>query len=161
IAQTARCELGDERSEFFLVAADQYDMRAKPGEQNRDGAADAAGAARDERNLALERVACIDRRMACKPGKACVPRIIGHVAAGLVVCVRADTLAAQTAKNRWHARSLRFSHHPTLARATSRPPSALLVADAERRQGLHHAGGDRLALRSAPRRFQQGRPEDA
>src|SRR6187399_3053073 len=73
---------------------------------------------------------------------------------------RDRALASQSTKNRWHARSLRLPNHQTLARKTSRPPPALLAADAEWRQGLHHAGRDRLALRGPSRRFQQGRPED-
>src|SRR5882757_7846082 len=74
------------------------------------------------------------------------------------------TLAARQKRSKetsWHARPFRLSNHNTLARKTSRPPSALFAADAERRQGFDHAGRDRLALRSASRRFQQGRPEDA
>ena len=59
-----------------------------------------------------------------------------------------------------HVRSFRLSHHKALAGRPSRPSSALLAADAERRQGVDHAGGDRIALRSASRRLQQGRPED-
>ena len=39
--------------------------------------------------------------------------------------------------------------------------AALFAADAERRQGLDHAGRDRAALRGASRRLRQGRPEDA
>src|SRR6266404_9968681 len=57
-------------------------------------------------------------------------------------------------------RSFRLSDYRTLASQTSRPPSALFATDAKRRQGLDHAGRDRLALRSASRRLQQGRPED-
>src|SRR5216683_2596523 len=58
-------------------------------------------------------------------------------------------------------RSFRLTDYRTLARQTSRPPSALFATDAKRRQGVDHAGRDRLALRSASRRLQQGRPEDA
>src|SRR5580692_11283094 len=58
-------------------------------------------------------------------------------------------------------RSFRLSHHQALARETSGSASALFVADAERRQGLDHAGRDRVALRGACGRLQQGRPEDA
>jgi GSH-dependent disulfide-bond oxidoreductase len=42
-----------------------------------------------------------------------------------------------------------------------RPPAALFVADAQRRQSLDRAGGDRFALRAAPRRLRQGRPTHA
>ena len=45
-------------------------------------------------------------------------------------------------------RSLRLSHHQALAGQASGPASALFAADAERRQGLDHAGGDRPALRA-------------
>ena len=54
-----------------------------------------------------------------------------------------------------------FPDHQTLACQTSRSAAALFPADAERRQGLDHAGRDRPALRGASRRLQQGRPEDA
>src|SRR5216683_6847922 len=57
--------------------------------------------------------------------------------------------------------SLRLSHNKALAATTSGPAAALFAADAERRQGVDHAGGDRPALRGASGRLQQGRPEDA
>ena len=44
---------------------------------------------------------------------------------------------------------VRLSDHPALARAASRPPAALFAADAERREGVDHAGGDRAAVRAA------------
>ena len=46
-------------------------------------------------------------------------------------------------------RPLRLSHHQALAGETSRPAAALFPGDAERRQGLDRARGDRAALRSA------------
>ena len=67
----------------------------------------------------------------------------------------------QPCKTSFDARSFRLPDHQTLARQTSRPPPALFAADAERRQGLDHAGRDRPALRGASGRLQQGRPEDA
>ena len=42
--------------------------------------------------------------------------------------------------------------------APSRPPPALFAADAERRQGVDHARGDRPAVRAAPGRFDTQRP---
>ena len=44
-----------------------------------------------------------------------------------------------------------FPDHPALAGQASRPPAALFAADAERREGVDHAGGDRASLRAAPR----------
>ena len=55
--------MGDERIELGLVAPGEDHMRAEPREQPGDGAADAAGAARDQRDLVLQRVGGIDRRM--------------------------------------------------------------------------------------------------
>src|ERR1700682_2323256 len=66
-----------------------------------------------------------------------------------------------TQRTSFDARSFRLSDYRTLASQTSRPPATLFAADAERRQGLHHAGRDRLALRSASRRLQQRRTEKA
>ena len=48
-----------------------------------------------------------------------------------------------------------LSHHQALARRASRSPAALFAADAERREGLDHAGGDRAALRAASDRHRQ------
>ena len=45
--------------------------------------------------------------------------------------------------------------------AASRSPPALFAADAERREGVDHAGGDRPAVRAALDRHRQERPEDA
>ena len=61
--QIARGQFGGERVEFCLVAADHDDMGAEPREQPGNGAADAAGAARDERDLVLQGVRGIDGRM--------------------------------------------------------------------------------------------------
>src|ERR1700675_1129551 len=66
-----------------------------------------------------------------------------------------------TQRTSFDVRSFHFPDHQTLARQTSRPPSALFAADAKRRQGFEQAGRDRFALRSASRRLWQGRPEDA
>src|SRR6185312_9309057 len=49
-----------------------------------------------------------------------------------------------------HARTVSVPGHPQVASPVSRPAAALLVADAERREGLHHAGGDGPAVRAAP-----------
>ena len=49
-----------------------------------------------------------------------------------------------------HDRPLRLPHHQEMARAAPRPHPALFAADAQRRQGLDHARGDRPALRAAP-----------
>ena len=49
------------------------------------------------------------------------------------------------------ARSFALPDHQTLACTASGPPAALLAADAERREGLDHAGGDRAAVRAASR----------
>ena len=67
----------------------------------------------------------------------------------------------QPCKTSSDVRSLRLPDHGTLACEISRPPSALLAADAKRRQGLDHAGRDRIAVRGSSGRFQQGRSEDA
>ena len=42
--------------------------------------------------------------------------------------------------------SLLLPHHQALAGAASGPASALFSADAEWREGVDHAGGDRAAL---------------
>ena len=79
------------------------------------------------------------------------------------MCGVSRTLAAQQqpCKTGSDVRSFRLSDHQALARQASRPAAALFAADAERRQGLDHAGGDRAAVRGASGRLQQGRPEDA
>src|SRR5215470_10336664 len=69
-------------------------------------------------------------------------------------------IAKEQARRNRDARSLRLSDYKALAGTTSRPVAALFAADAERRQGLDHAGGDRSAVRSASGRLQQGRSED-
>jgi GSH-dependent disulfide-bond oxidoreductase len=48
-----------------------------------------------------------------------------------------------------------------MARPASRSPPALLATDAERREGLNHAGGDRSALRAAHHRYREKRVLDA
>ena len=56
---------------------------------------------------------------------------------------------------RSHERSVRLPHHEEMAGPASRAASALLAADAQRRQGLDHARGDRPALRAASRELRE------
>ena len=51
---------------------------------------------------------------------------------------------APTAVELDHAHTRSIRDYPEMARRTSRPYPALLAADAEWREGLHHARGDRL-----------------
>ena len=53
--QTAAGQLGHERIELAAVAPDHGDMRAQPREQPGDRPPDAAGAARDDDDLILQR----------------------------------------------------------------------------------------------------------
>src|SRR4030095_3497156 len=52
-----------------------------------------------------------------------------------------------------HERSVDVPCHAQVAATASRSAAALLAADAEWREGLDHARGDRAALRSASRRL--------
>ncbi len=61
--EAAARQLGDERIELASVAPDHGDMRAQPREQPGDRPPDAAGAARYDDDLILERIGCEDGRM--------------------------------------------------------------------------------------------------
>src|SRR5258708_6316289 len=106
---------------------------------------------------------------AMSPDGLCVPDPEGLSGAMLNLCLDGRRPYTHCTKStictRQRASSnvipLQLSHHQALAAATSGPAAALLTADAEWRQGVDHAGGDRIALRGASRRLQQGRPEDA
>src|SRR4051794_29427817 len=58
-----------------------------------------------------------------------------------------------------HGRPLPFPDHPQVAAAASRPAAAVLAADAERREDLDRARGDRAAVRGAQGRLREERPD--
>ena len=74
--QLVRGQFGGERIELGFAAADDDDMRAEPREQPGDGAADAAGAAGDKHDLALQRIGCIDGRMHGKAPRRSCPALL-------------------------------------------------------------------------------------
>ena len=83
-------QIGHERIELAAVAPDQCDMRAQPREQPGDRPSDAAGAARDDDDLILQRTRREHGRVIGKfrIGKAWFRRrrLISHERRGPLLC---------------------------------------------------------------------------
>ena len=73
---------GDERIELAAVAPDHGDMRAQPGKQPRDRPPDAAGAARHDDDLVLQRIGRehgrVGRKLLIGEAELRRRRLIGH-----------------------------------------------------------------------------------
>ncbi|MBA7682005.1 hypothetical protein ES703_90351 [subsurface metagenome] len=59
-------EMRNQQIELGLVAPRQHHMRAEPREQPGDGATNATGSARDQRDLVLQRLRRVNRRTGCE-----------------------------------------------------------------------------------------------
>ena len=88
--ETAARQLGHERIELFAVASDHGDMRAQPREQPGDRPPDAAGAARDDDDLILQRTGRehgrVNRKFLIGGAELRRRRLVGHERRGPLLC---------------------------------------------------------------------------
>ena len=106
--ETTAGQIGHQRIELAAVAPDHGDMRAQPREQPGDRPADAAGAARDDEDLVLQRTAGehgrMNREFRVGEAELCRRWLVGHGegrALSYAATVRTLAAAATTKQNEW------------------------------------------------------------